>query len=132
MKQLDSWVSARQSNAQRYTDLFQAAGLSQQITLPQCLEHDEHVWNQYTIRVLDGQRDTLRAYLNERHVGTEICYPVPLHQQHCFQSLGYLTGSLPETERAAREVLSLPIYPEITKEEQQAVVYLIGRFYEVT
>ncbi len=132
LKQLDSWVSARQSNAQRYTDLFQAAGLSQQITLPQCLEHDEHVWNQYTIRVLGGQRDTLRAYLNERHVGTEIYYPVPLHQQHCFQSLGYLTGSLLETERAAREVLSLPIYPEITKAEQQAVVYHIGRFYEAT
>ena len=93
-----------------------------QIVLPHGEPHCEHVWNQYTIRVTSGRRDAVKAQLAEVGVGSEIYYPVPLHLQECFQSLGYQPGSLPETERAAKEVLSLPIFPELTVAEQQAVV----------
>lgn len=127
---LDAWAQARQRNAQRYTELFESCGLNQRIGLPQYDEHCEHIWNQYTIRIRDERRAELRTYLQDRQVGTEIYYPVPLHQQHCFQSLGYEAGSLPETERAAAEVLSLPIYPEVTASEQQTVVHHIHQFFE--
>ena len=130
LAQLDAWTAARQLNARRYTALLQAAGLEQHIVLPTCPDHCEHVWNQYTIRVLDGRRDVLREYLSDRSVGTEVYYPIPLHRQHCFQSLGDTAGSLPETERAAGEVLSLPIFPELDEAEQQTVVRHIGRFFD--
>ena len=86
------------------------------------------MWNQYTIRVADGKRDELRQFLADRQIGAEIYYPVPLHQQECFQSLGYETGSLPETERAAAEVLSLPIFPELSTDEQQHVINALTEF----
>ena len=127
---LDAWAQARQRNAQRYTELFESCGLNQRIGLPQYDEHCENILNQYKIRIRDERRAELRTYLQNRQVGTEIYYPVPLHQQHCFQSLGYEAGSLPETERAAAEVLSLPIYPEVTASEQQTVVHHIHQFFE--
>ena len=77
----------------------------------------------------DGQRDTLRGHLAKANVGSEIYYPVPLHLQQCFEPLGYQVGSLPETERAAGEVLSLPIYPELTEAQQATVVDQIRRYY---
>ena len=129
IKRLDQWNAARQRNAARYHQLFSSAGLDEQITLPLAGPDQNHVWNQYTIRVSDGRRDALRAFLSEAKIGSEIYYPVPLHLQECFQSLGYELGSLPETEQAAAQVLSLPIFPELTESQQEAVVSRIARYY---
>ena len=126
LKRLDEWTELRQTNARRYHQMFTAAGLHRVLDLPKSQMEFGHVWNQYTIRVPHGRRDSLRADLAGRNIGSEIYYPVPLHRQECFASLGYGPGSLPQTERAAQEVLSLPIYPEVTAEEQQAVVDAIG------
>ena len=119
---LPEWTEQRKANARRYHELFTAAGMAQQIGLPLAQPHCEHIWNQYTIRIGGGRRDAVKAQLAELGVGSEIYYPVPLHLQECFRSLGYKPGALPETERAAKEVLSLPIYPELTAAEQQTVV----------
>ncbi|MHB8971820.1 MAG: DegT/DnrJ/EryC1/StrS family aminotransferase [Pirellulaceae bacterium] len=129
MKKLDEWNAARARNAARYHELFANAKLDQTLVLPQTTRKHQHVWNQYTIRVPDGQRDTLRGSLAKANIGSEIYYPVPLHLQECFEPLGYQVGSLPETERAASEVLSLPIYPELTEAHQVAVVDHIRRYY---
>jgi dTDP-4-amino-4,6-dideoxygalactose transaminase len=109
--------------------LFAEAGLDRSLVMPEELPQRYHVWNQFTIRVPDGNRDSLRARLTEMKIGTEIYYPVPLHQQECFRALGYGAGSLPETELAAREVLSLPIFPELTAAEQELVVARIDEVY---
>jgi dTDP-4-amino-4,6-dideoxygalactose transaminase len=122
LSRLAQWAEQRKTNARRYHELFSAAGVPGYVTLPHGEPHCEHVWNQYTIRVPGGRRDAVKAQLAEAGIGSEIYYPVPLHLQECFRSLGYQPGSLPETERAAREVLSLPIYPELTSPEQQTVV----------
>jgi dTDP-4-amino-4,6-dideoxygalactose transaminase len=97
--------------------------------LPTVAAGRRHVWNQYIVRVPDGRRDALRAHLADRKIGTEIYYPVPLHLQVCFASLGYGPGSLPESERAAAETLALPIFPELTAEEQQTVVREIAAWW---
>lgn len=123
---LEAWSEARRENALRYQRLFERAGLADHVVIPRDSANDGHVWNQFTIRA-PGFRDELRAYLAEHHVGTEIYYPVPLHQQKCFSSLP-LRFELPETERAAEQVLSLPIFPHMTTEEQETVVYRIGQF----
>ncbi|MFM7844130.1 MAG: DegT/DnrJ/EryC1/StrS family aminotransferase [Planctomycetota bacterium] len=125
-KHLAEWTRSRQENARRYHQLFTAEGLHRTIDLPESLPDREHVWNQYTIRVADGKRDQLRAQLGEMGIGSEVYYPVPLHQQQCFAALGYGPGSLPVTERMAAEVLSLPIYPEVTVAEQQLVVRAVS------
>ena len=88
-----------------------------------------HVWNQYVIRVPDGRRDALRRHLADANIGSEIYYPLGLHAQECFAYLGYRAGELPETERAAVEVLALPIFPELTEAEQEMVVERIASFY---
>jgi Predicted pyridoxal phosphate-dependent enzyme apparently involved in regulation of cell wall biogenesis len=122
LARLAQWAEQRKANARRYHDLLTAAGLAGHLVLPHAEPHCEHVWNQYTIRVTAGRRDAVKAQLAEAGVGSEIYYPVPLHLQECFRSLGCKAGSLPETERAAKEVLSLPIFPELTAAEQQTVV----------
>ncbi len=129
LSQLGRWTSQRRANAARYRELFTATGLDTYLGLPQ--EHSDlfHVWNQYTIRVPDGRRNELRERLSEMNVGAGIYYPVPLHLQECFASLGYKPGSLPLTEQAADEVLSLPIFPELTEQEQQLVVERIGEVF---
>lgn len=119
---LESWAAARRENAARYTKQLTAAGLDKVLTLPATHQACLHVWNQYTIRIPGGKRDAIRAALGAAGVGSEIYYPLPLHLQECFASLGYQMGDLPETERAASEVLSLPIFPELTAEEQAYVV----------
>lgn len=129
MKHLATWTEKRQANAARYDALLRDAGLDQHVTLPHADTRCDHVWNQYTIRVSGGRRDAIRAQLAEQGVGAEIYYPVPLHRQQCFATLGWDEGSLPRTELAAREVLSLPIYPELTAVEQETVVAtLAGAF----
>jgi dTDP-4-amino-4,6-dideoxygalactose transaminase len=126
---LDRWAAQRAANARRYQELFAAAEWERWITLPQADPHARHVWNQFVIRVGGGQRDALRQYLADAQIGTEIYYPLGLHQQPCFRYLGYRAGDLPETERAAGEVLALPIFPELTPEEQSLVVERIRTFF---
>ena len=126
LSRLGWWTRQRRANADRYRQLLVSAGLDSQLGLPEELPDRFHVWNQYTLRVPDGRRDGLRSRLTEKEIGTEIYYPVPLHLQECFRSLGYERGSLPVTEQAAEEVLNLPIFPELTDEEQQLVVQRIG------
>ncbi|MCA9218508.1 MAG: DegT/DnrJ/EryC1/StrS family aminotransferase, partial [Planctomycetales bacterium] len=129
IQQLADWTAARTENADRYDRLFQEAEICDAIKIPSRDEKQQSVWNQYTIRVLDGQRDSLRHYLMQCGVGSEVYYPVPLHQQECFRELGYASGSLPATEQAAAEVLSLPIFPELTEDEQRTVVHHIQQFF---
>lgn len=126
---LDRWTEARQRHAERYARLFAEAGLDRVLTLPPTAPHRRHVWNQYIVRVPDGRRDALRQHLTDRKIGTEIYYPVPLHLQPCFASLGYRPGDLPETERAAVETLALPIFPELTEAEQRFVVREVAVFF---
>ena len=128
---LDRWTAMRQANAQRYHEMFAAFALDRMLTLPVAEAGLRHVWNQYIVRVPDGKRDALRKHLADAKVGTEIYYPVPMHEQECFKSLGYALGSLPESERAARETLALPIFPELTVAEQQMVVGQIAAFFGV-
>ncbi len=105
MTHIDRWNRQRQKHARLYSELLTDAGLDKRVGLPRAMPGQNHVWNQYTIRVPDGERDAMRASLAEAKIGSEIYYPVPLHLQECFETLGYSTGSLPETERAATEVL---------------------------
>ena len=122
LNHLEEYTSSRQDNASYYRELMDASGLSEMLELPEADSRCEHVWNQFTVRISAGRRDEVRAGLKQRGVGSEIYYPVPLHLQECFQSLGYRQGDLPHTEKAAQEVLSLPIFPELTRPEQEYVV----------
>lgn len=122
LRELPRWTVARQENARRYQELFAARGLNELLAVPQVNVEGEHVWNQFTVRIPGAARDTVRQQLAERKVGTEVYYPIPLHQQVCFAYLGCQAGSLPETERACAEVLSLPIFPGLTAMEQEVVV----------
>jgi dTDP-4-amino-4,6-dideoxygalactose transaminase len=127
LKYLDGWSRQRQENARHYDQLFAEAGLTDRIGLPRVVEN-RHIFNQYIIRV-PGHRDALRAHLGERGVGCEIYYPLPLHLQECFADLGYAKGSFPEAERAAKETLALPIYPELSDEQLVYVVDSIKAFF---
>lgn len=131
-KRLQAYTDARQANAARYHQLLSATNLvkSGAVELPYQDPAAYHVWNQYSLRVRDGRRDQLRAYLTESKIGSEIYYPIPLHEQVCFKSLGYKPEELPETHRAALEILHLPIFPELTEEEQEAVVGRISSFFQ--
>ncbi|MDE3188247.1 MAG: DegT/DnrJ/EryC1/StrS family aminotransferase [Acidobacteriota bacterium] len=133
LKYIDGWNEARRTVARRYHALFHAAGLVEAgpypahgIVLPHEVPGSRHVWHQYVIRT--ARRDALREFLSARKIGSEIYYPVPLHMQEALKDLGYAEGSFPESERAAREVLALPIFPEIREDEQQTVVQAIAEF----
>jgi dTDP-4-amino-4,6-dideoxygalactose transaminase len=123
----------RREAALRYHELFASAGLAESgiypahgVVLPKEIRGSKHVWHQYVIR--SARRDELREFLTERQIGSEIYYPVTLHRQKALEFLGYPEGSFPEAERAAREVLALPIFPEIRPDEQERVVGAIARF----
>lgn len=122
---LAEWAQARRRNAQRYRDLCGEARLEEHVTLP--LDAAGHVYNQFVIR--SARRDELRAHLRRAGIGTEIYYPTPLHLQPCFRDLGYSTGAFPHSEKASREVLALPIYPELTESQIAYVVSSIARFF---
>ena len=126
---LEGWAAARRVNAERYTQIFADRGLVQEglVDLPVVGEGQHHVFNQYVIRV--KQRDELRGYLADRGVGTEVYYPVPMHLQTCFGELGYKKGAFVEAERAADEVLAIPIYPELSLDDQEYIVSVITQFY---
>jgi dTDP-4-amino-4,6-dideoxygalactose transaminase len=128
LPKLDSWAAARAAHAVRYEEEFAERGLEDVIVAPLVADNCRHVWNQYTVRVPDGRRDALQKHLADRKIGSAIYYPVPLHLQKCFAALGYAEGSLPVTEQACREVLSLPVYPELTAAEQGTVIETIADF----
>ncbi len=120
------YAAARERNARTYEQELRAAGLAESIVTPFSDSRCEHVWNQFTVRISGGRRDAVRAALSARGVGSEVYYPVPMHQQKCFSHIACDPDSLPETERAAAEVLSLPIFPELTRQELKlAVTHLI-------
>ncbi|NOS79618.1 MAG: DegT/DnrJ/EryC1/StrS family aminotransferase [Nitrospira sp.] len=127
LKYLDQWAEGRRRNAARYDQLFRAAGLLDRVTLPSTKAGNFHVYNQYTVRV--SKRDELRAHLKEKGVGTEIYYPLPMHLQHCYQDLGYRKGAFPLSERAAEEVMSLPIYAELSDAQLTYVVEMVADFF---
>ena len=117
---LERWTSMRQANAGRYDALFRARGLTDRITLPAAPSGRTHIFNQYVVRVPD--RDRVRQALADRGIGTEIYYPVPFHLQECFASLGHQRGDFPHAEAAAASVLALPIFGELTSDQQTHVV----------
>ena len=124
---LETWTKGRQQNAVRYEGLLKDAKLTDRVIAPATTSGNRHVYNQYVIRV--PHRDRLRAFLKERGVGTEIYYPTPLHLQPCYRDLGCQVGSFPNAERAAKETLALPIYAELTADQQAHVVETIKKFY---
>ena len=133
LKYIGAWTEARRALAARYHALFVQAGLAEAgpypehgVVLPRELPGARHVWHQYVIRA--PRRDALREFLSARGIGSEIYYPLPLHQQEALKGLGYAEGDFPEAERAAREVLALPIFPELREDEQQTVVAAIAEF----
>lgn len=128
LPRLGAWADSRAAHAARYAQVFAERGLEEFIVAPTAAADCRHVWNQYTVRVMDGRRDALHKHLADRKIGSAIYYPVPLHLQKCFATLGYEEGSLPVTEQACREVLSLPVYPELTAAEQNTVIEAIAEF----
>ena len=136
LKYVEGWNEARRQHAARYDQLFAAAGLTSEggpaensapIQLPRTSPNAYHVFHQYVVRTY--RRDELREFLTARKIGTEVYYPIPLHLQPCFVYLGYREGDFPEAERAAKEVLALPMFPELTEDEQAWVVKSIADFY---
>jgi dTDP-4-amino-4,6-dideoxygalactose transaminase len=139
---LDNWSSRRRSNAELYTKLFVKAGLAEitgktefddknRVLLPKAVYKDSgvknyHIYNQYIIRVKD--RDAVRKHLSDKGIGTEIYYPVPFHKQECFSALNYKNGDFPLAEEAADDSIALPIYPELTEQQQKYVVDEIAAF----
>ncbi len=128
LRRLEEWTLGRINNAARYDRLFAKAGLTSVVTLPYIQDGNRSVYNQYVVRV--PKRDALRAHLAGVGIGSEIYYPLPLHMQKCFKGLGYRKGDFPVSEKAAKEVLALPIYPELKESEQKYVVSSIKEFYE--
>jgi dTDP-4-amino-4,6-dideoxygalactose transaminase len=121
---LDDWTAARQRNAARYDQLFQDTRVP--VGLPKVVT-ERHIFNQYVVRVSD--RDELRAYLRKKGIETEVYYPVPMHVQECFAYLGYTPGDFPESERAAKETVALPVHPELTESQLRFVVTTIGDYF---
>jgi dTDP-4-amino-4,6-dideoxygalactose transaminase len=125
---LDAWIAARQRNAARYRELLDRTGLIERGVLSCPAEStDRHVFNQFVVRL--DNRDGVQSALRAADVGSEVYYPVPLHLQRCFGPLGYKTGDFPNAEEAARSTLALPIFPELTTEQQEWIVSVIQRFY---
>jgi dTDP-4-amino-4,6-dideoxygalactose transaminase len=127
---LAAWTEARRINAARYVRMFGDVGLHDRVVLPSEPRDRRHVFNQFVIRAPD--RDGLKRHLDARGIGSEIYYPVPLHLQPCFADLGHRAGDFPHAERAAKESLAIPIYGELSVEQQQAVVDAIAAFVQVS
>jgi dTDP-4-amino-4,6-dideoxygalactose transaminase len=121
LRHLDNWVVARRKNANLYTQLLKAApGVVTPVEAPWA----EHVYHQYTIRVID--RDRVQSALTEQNIGSTVYYPTPMHLQPVFANLNYIEGDLPQAEKAAKEVLSLPIYAELSSQQIHRVIAAIA------
>lgn len=134
LRYLDAWSRKRQENADYYDQKLHEAGLTRKgvVRTPAPVyrnggDRNYHIYNQYTLRVKD--RDNLQAHLKNCAIGTEIYYPLPLHLQECFQDLGYKKGAFSITEEAAGDVLSIPIYPELSQAQKDYVIQKISEFY---
>jgi len=133
LRYVQQWNEQRQQRAAHYNQLFRMAGLAAEsiaegVVLPLTHPKASHVFHQYVVRV--ARRDELKAWLAEQKIGSEIYYPLSLHQQTSLAALGYKTGDFPESERAAQEVLALPMYPELRADEQERVVDAVLRFHQ--
>lgn len=123
---LDAWTEARRLNASRYATFFREAGLLDDVVLPIEPAGRRHIYNQFVLRV--PHRDRLKQALDEQRIGNEIYYPVPFHLQPCFEGLGYRRGQFPHAERAAEQTIAIPIYSELSIEQQRTVVSAIAAF----
>ena len=131
LRHLDAWSAARQRNAAWYDDFFRAAGAADSsvavdagglpLRFPKAPAKGRHIYNQYVVRVPARIRDAVRDELAKRKIGTEIYYPLCLHMQECFRFLGYTPGVFPNAERAAQEVIALPIYGELSDAQRSWV-----------
>ena len=125
---LEEWTDKRRENAAYYNQLFEeSAHQTLGIELPSVQYNNRHIYNQYVIRV--PQRDEIREFLTHEGIGTDVYYPLPLHLQGCYRDLGYKEGDFPHAEKAAQDTLALPIYPELTGEQQEYVVSKVAEFF---
>ena len=135
LRHLDEWTADRQQNAKKYDQFFAEAGLATDggglgnIGLPKVVR-ERHIFNQYVIRI--SRRDQLQAFLQQRGIGTEVYYPIPMHLQECFAYLGHGMGAYAQSERAAKETLALPIYPELSEAQLRYVVESVGDFVKTS
>jgi dTDP-4-amino-4,6-dideoxygalactose transaminase len=134
LKYLDGWSAGRRRNAEFYDKAFKDSGLAKKgiLSAPPPVykaggDSHYHIYNQYTLRVND--RDKLQAHLKAGGIGNEVYYPVPLHLQVCFSGLGYRAGDIPRSEEAAAEVISIPVYPELTIQQMKSISDAIVQFY---
>ena len=125
LKYLDEWTQKRREHTAFYLEKFK--DLDEFIKLPVTKDENYHIFNQYVIRAKD--RDRLRKYLADNGISTEIYYPIPFHLQECFSYLGHKEGDFPEAERAAKETLALPVYPELTIEQKEYIVEKLKEFF---
>lgn len=125
LQHLEKWSKKRRQHAAYYNQAFSSI---EQIQTPYNAPGSLHIYNQYVIRV--PKRDEFQTYLKEHHIGSAIYYPIPLHLQECFEYLGYKVGDFPESEKAAGETIALPVYPELSQEQQDYVIETIGDFYK--
>ena len=125
LKHLDAWTTARETIAKRYFRGLKGVG---DITLPFVRKGNRHVWHLFTIRT--EKRDELDKYLTEKKIGHAIHYPIPLHLQPAWSGRGYFEGDFPESELAGKEVISLPMFAEMTSEQQAKVIAVIRDFYK--
>ncbi len=124
---LATWTEQRREHVRSYVTAFQDAGLQQHVTLPVEPAGRRHIYNQFVIRA--QRRDELKQFLDARQIGSEIYYPLPFHLQPCFAGLGYRAGAFPEAEKAAGETLAIPVFPELTPDQQSTVMAAIADFY---
>ena len=127
LRHLDKWTKGRRNNARYYEARLQDSPLQDVVQLPYTVEGNYHIYNQFVIRV--EKRDELREFLGKQGIGTEIYYPIPLHLQECYRSLGYAPGAFPESEKAGLETVALPIFAELTDPQKDYVVEKIKEFY---
>lgn len=127
LKYLDGWIQNRIKNADIYNKELRDI---EQLELPKTSDKEKHGFNQYTIRVKEGLRDKLKDFLQNKGIGSAVYYPLPLHLQPCFSALNYKEGDLPDAELACKEVLSLPIFPELEKEEIEYTIESISEFFK--
>ena len=124
---LDQWTNKRQQNAETYKNLLLKSNLKNTVKLPNINKNYHHIFNQYILRV--PKRDELLKYLHSNNIGCEIYYPLSLSVQECFSYLGHKEGDFPEAEKASKETIAIPIYPELTLEQQHYIVDKIVEFY---